>query len=241
MEPGGTAWPGGIPPCGPRRLVLSIAPPLKLVPPPPKKRKAKDGGVQLSRRRGGRGFVAVVWGAYTYIYIYIYYKVRPLQRAARAGREQEGQEGERGEEGGVSSLKEKSFCAPAFLCIAMHPSEQAAHAVVAHEDGEEGKKGVGKEDAPVCKRGQQAMVQQRGVYQQGDEGPCLLWVPAPIAPPGDIFPNGPRENAGHEQQNGGGEQCPCEAKRILALRAPTAQCGSAEQGGAEQEGVCCHD
>lgn len=110
MEPGGHGLAGGHSPlwASPPGSVNS-APPLSLCR-PPKKEKPKT--AVCNCRGGGEG--GIRGSSMGGVHIYIYYKVRPLQRAARAGREQEGQGGERGEEGGVSSLKEKASAPPLF-------------------------------------------------------------------------------------------------------------------------------
>ena len=45
-----------------------------------------------------------------------------------------------------------------------------------------------------------------GVDQHRDEGPDFLGIPAPIAPPGDVGPDGADENAGREEEHGGMQQ-----------------------------------
>ena len=83
----------------------------------------------------------------------------------------------------------------------MHSAQEEVHTEVSDEDAKEGDDGVPVEEARVPEGLQRSPVEGEGIDQQGNQGPCFLRVPGPVAAPGDVRPDGAEEGAEGEEEH----------------------------------------
>lgn len=122
-----------------------------------------------------------------------------------------------------------------YLRIAVHAAKEEVHSEVGHEDGEERQNHVEVVEALTLEGSDGCRVDRQGIDHHRNECPYLLRVPAPVAAPRHVCPDGSDEDAHSEQ-----EYCRIEQETrqchqsFIYLRVVTAQ-GNDEVGDAEEE------
>lgn len=81
------------------------------------------------------------------------------------------------------------------LSIGVHAAQEVVYAEVVHDDGEEGQHHHQVVSAGTLKGGKRLGVQGNGIDEEGDEGPCLLWIPSPVVALAHVGPDGADEDA----------------------------------------------
>lgn len=85
----------------------------------------------------------------------------------------------------------------------MHAAEEVVDTEIGDDDGEEGEDHVEMIDARIAELRQGLGMEGNGIDHEGDERPRLFWVPRPIGAPADVCPNGTKEDADGEKEDGG--------------------------------------
>ena len=88
----------------------------------------------------------------------------------------------------------------------MHAAKKIVDTEVGHQDGEEGQDAVEVIVGGAAQEEQGEVVDGHSIDHEGDEGPHLLGVPAPIGAPRDIGPDGSYEDADAQAGEGGVEE-----------------------------------
>ena len=87
--------------------------------------------------------------------------------------------------------------------VAVHASEEVVDSEIGGEDAEEGEYHIEMIEMRIAELGHGLSMEGNSINHEGDESPRFLRVPRPVGAPRDVCPDGTKEDACGEKENGG--------------------------------------